>query len=388
LQWQIPVTYSLGEGPPATLLVADKTAEIPNVPLNKGLKLNADGAGYYRVQYDAGLWKQLLDQFPKLDPADRVNLLSDAWALAQADRVPLSVYFGAIEKLPVTAELAEREQVINAFDYIDRLLLGAPTRDLFRKYAIAILQPLFTPLGWDPKVGEEPRSATLRADLIETLGKFADAEIVAGCEQRFQKFLTNPKSLSPDLRSPVFNVVARAANEQTWTKLHELGMQTTSVEEKQNYYDALSHVTDPTLISRTLQIALTDELPTSRASYLVQAVARNSDHPELAWQFAKENMNEILAKVDALAANRYPQSLFTFFSERARIAEIQTYAENNLPAGSAADKAVAQAVDEIGFRSEFKKRLISQLAAWIGQRQSISRFAAPKKSATAKKRRP
>ena len=31
-----------------------------------------------------------------------------------------------VEKLPPTAELAEREQVINAFDYINRLLLGTP----------------------------------------------------------------------------------------------------------------------------------------------------------------------------------------------------------------------------------------------------------------------
>jgi aminopeptidase N len=387
LQWQIPVTYSLGEHTPATQLMSGRTAEIPNVPLDKALKLNADGAGYYRVQYDAGLWKQLLDQMPKLNPADRVNLLSDAWALAQANREPLSTYFDAIEKLPLSAGLAEREQVINVFDYIDRLLLGTPTRDLFRKYANAIMRPLFTPLGWEPKKNEDPRSATLRAALIELLGHFADAEIVAGCEQHFQKYLTNPKSLPPDLRSPVFNVVARTANEQTWMKLHELGMQTTSVEEKQNYYMALSYATDPTLIQRTLQIALTDELPTSRASYLVAAVARNSDHPELAWQFAKENMNEILAKVDALAANRYPPSLFTFFSESARISEIQNYAKNNLPAGSTTDQAVAQAVDEIGFRSEFKERVTRQLTTRIGQSQSRPRSAAPKKSATAKKRR-
>jgi aminopeptidase N len=142
-------------------------------------------------------------------------------------------------------------------------------------------------------------------------------------------------------------------------------MKTTSTEEKQNYYDALARATDPKLIKRTLQIALTEELPTSRALYLVLKVARHSEHPELAWQFAKTHMKELLAKSDALGANRYAPSLFTFFSDAARIEEIKTYGKKNLPPGSASEKAVAQAVDEIGFRAEFKARLIPQLSAWI-----------------------
>jgi aminopeptidase N len=234
---------------------------------------------------------------------------------------------------------------------------------LFRKYALANLRPVFAQPGWEPKSGEPPRVATLRADLIEVLGLFGDQEIVTGCQQRFRKFLANPKSLPPDLRSPVLHVVGQNANEEIWTKLHELGLRTTSIEEKQNYYEALAYATDPKLIDRTLEIALTEELPSSRALYLVQKVARNSDHPELAWDFAKAHMKELMAKADALEATRYPPSLFTFFSDPIRIGELQAYAKNNLVAGSATDKAVAQAVNEIGFRSEFKQRLIPQLTA-------------------------
>ena len=178
------------------------------------------------------------------------------------------------------------------------------------------------------------------------------------------------------------------ADEETWTKLHELGLKTTSTEEKQNYYEALAHATDPKLIERTLQIALTEELPSSRALYLVQKVARNSDHPELAWEFAKAHMKELMAKADALEATRYPPSLFTFFSDPARIAEIQAYGKKNLPPGGATEKAVAQAVDEIGFRSEFKQRLIPQLTALVGKNQPPAvKPAIPKKSPKPKRKR-
>jgi aminopeptidase N len=381
LQWKIPLTYSLGQKSPVSLLMENKTAEITNAPADQVLKFNVEGAGYYRVQYDPGSWNMLLNQFPKLSASDRVNLLCDSWSFVQANRAPVSLYFEAIEKLPPTADLAEHEQVINAFDFVDRLILGTLVRASFQIYARSNLRPKFDQLGWDPRSNESPRSALLRADLIDALGHFGDQEIAAGCKERFRRYLTDPTSISPDLRSSILKVVGRYADEPTWNKLHELGVKTSSIEEKENYYDALAQTTDPKLISRTLQIALTQELPTSRAVYLVARVARCSEHPELAWQFAKAHMKELLAKTDALGANRYAPSLFVFFSDRARIDEIKAYAKNNLPSGSATDKAVAQAVDEIGFRAELKERLTPQLMAWVKKSDSGSPAPSPIKPA-------
>ena len=170
LQWKIPLTYSLGESPPASLLMTNKTAEIPNAPIDRAMKLNAEGAGYYRVQYDAGSWKLLLNEFPKLSAPNRVNLLCDSWSFVQADRAPLSLYFESIGKLPATPDLAEHEQILNAFDYIDRLILGTPARAPFQNYARSNLRPNFDKLGWEPKTKEPPREALLRADLIDALG--------------------------------------------------------------------------------------------------------------------------------------------------------------------------------------------------------------------------
>ena len=364
LQWKIPLTYFLvGDAKPQGQLMTEKIDKLQNIPVDRALKLNADGAGNYRVEYDEPSWKLLLDALPKFNVADRVNLLGDAWAFVQANRAPLSTYFDLIKRLPTGTELAEREQIINAFDYIDRLLIGDPAREKFKSYARSILRPSLDQLAWAPKRDEAPRAALLRASLIAALGDLNDQEIVAGCRERFQKYLVDPASIAPDLRPSIFRVVGRYADEATWNKLHELGLKTTNTEEKQNYYDALAAARDPKLVAKTLQISLTDELPTSRAVFLVGKVARDSGHPDLAWDFAKTNMKALLAKTDALGVNRYAPSLFTFFSEESHADELKSYAKANLPAASA--KEVAKAVDEIQFRSEFKKRLANQLSAWI-----------------------
>ncbi len=363
LEWKIPLTYLIVGGVPGTLLMTGKTDKLQNIPADRALKLNVNGAGNYRVEYDESSWNLLLQALPNLGVEDRVNLLSDAWALVQANRAPVSLYFGLVAKLPASTELAEREQLINVLDFVNQLLIGSPEREKFQSYARSLLRPTFETLGWEPKAGEPPSAGNLRASLVTALGDFDDQEIIAGGRERFAKYLTGPHSLAPDLRPAVFAIVGRYADDKTWNQLHELGLKTTSVEETQNYYNALAGAIDSKLVKRTLPIALTDELPTSRAIFLVSKVAHDSDHPDMAWAFAKANMKALLAKTDALGANRYAPSLFTFFSEDSRATELKTYAHTNLPAESAPE--VAKAVDEIQFRSEFKARLAGQLSAWI-----------------------
>ena len=363
LEWKIPLTYSVVGEEPGTLLMTSKLESLQNIPADRALKLNVNGAGNYRVEYDEPSWKLLLEALPKLGVEDRVNLLSDAWALVQAGRVPVSRYFGLVEKLPASTELAEREQIINVLDFINRVLVGSPEREKFQRYSRSLLRPTFETLGWEPKKGELPTAGNLRSSLIGTLGDLNDPQITAGCRERFQKYLANPASLAPDLRPSVLAVVGRYADEKTWSKLHELGLKTTSIEEKQNYYNALAEAIDPKLVKKTLPIALTDELPTSRAVFLVPAVARDSGHPDIAWEFAKANMKTLLAKIDAAGANRYAPGLFTFFSDDLRANELKSYAKNNLSAASA--REVAKVVDEVQFRAEFKRRIGPQVNSWI-----------------------
>ena len=111
--------------------MTSKTDVLENIPANRALKLNVKGAGNYRVEYDEPSWILLLQALPKLGVEDRVNLLSDAWALVQADHAPVSLYFELVEKLPPSTEIAEREQIINVLDFINGLLVGDPSAKNF-----------------------------------------------------------------------------------------------------------------------------------------------------------------------------------------------------------------------------------------------------------------
>src|SRR5437868_6643600 len=103
-------------------------------------------------------------------------------------------------------------------------------------------------------------ASLLRASLVQELGLLGDEEVIQMCRQNFENLLKDRTSVPADLRPPAFAIAMRNGDAATWQKLHELGLKTTSTEEKQNYYDALAFTTDPKLIQKSLAIALTDEI--------------------------------------------------------------------------------------------------------------------------------
>src|SRR5262249_54254494 len=65
LNWQIPLTFTFIGQAPATLLMTNKTDILENIPADRALKLNANGAGNYRVEYDAPSWSLLIQALSK-----------------------------------------------------------------------------------------------------------------------------------------------------------------------------------------------------------------------------------------------------------------------------------------------------------------------------------
>ena len=46
--------------------MTSKTMELADIPADRAVKFNVEGAGNYRVQYDDASWKLLVAELPKL----------------------------------------------------------------------------------------------------------------------------------------------------------------------------------------------------------------------------------------------------------------------------------------------------------------------------------
>jgi aminopeptidase N len=218
-------------------------------------------------------------------------------------------------------------------------------------------------LGWDARPNESYTDVLLRAALINRLGDFGDHEIIAEANRRFRRFLEDAGSLPGDLRPAVMNIVGRNADRATYEQLHELARKSGGLEEKQLFYGAMQRALEPNLADRTLQLALTDELAPIYAARLVAGVADRGEQPERAWNFARQHMPQLLAKVPFARRNGYVPSIFAAFSEASRADELENYVKANLPADAL--KKAEEIADDIRFRYTFKQRTIRQIDDWV-----------------------
>jgi len=324
-RWPVPILFG-APGHKAKTILLDGTAEISAGRCGDAIKLNLGDDGYYRVRYDAALQEALARKFSIMAPADRINLLSDAWALIEALREAPSAYFTLADQLTGDDHRGVVEQLANTLARVNKVERGRPERAAFQAYARALLRPMFEHLGWQVDAGEPAERALLRARLIRTLGDLGDEAVIAEARRRFEAFQQDPAALPAGLREPVMHLVGRAADRAIYDRLRELGRKSKSNAERTLYYSALASALDPALARETLAIVLTDEVPNDTARRLISWVASLGEQPELAVEFVKRHFETLVGRHDASFRDTVMSSLMANFSEPARAEELKAFA--------------------------------------------------------------
>jgi aminopeptidase N len=218
-------------------------------------------------------------------------------------------------------------------------------------------------LGWTPKPNEAPTDAVLRGCVIVSLGNLGDPAVIAEARARYAKFLAKPRSLPADLRLPVLTLVGRYSDRPTYVELHQLARSATGTEERQLYYRAMAGALDPELAMLTLSIALTDETVPQETTSLVPQVAQSGEQPELAWEFARRHLKELLGELESFRRNTYLPAIMGPFSDAARADELETYVKENL--GEDALAKAREAAEGIRFKAGWKERELPGIDRWI-----------------------
>jgi aminopeptidase N len=368
LEWKIPLAWREAQtaavsSAPGGFLLEQKSARLPDVSAGQIVKLNAGDVGYFRVAYESVYFGKLVSSAPQWPEADKVNLMSDTWALVAAERRAIGDYFKLVEALREGDGLAQWEQIIAALSFIDSLCIGSKDRPAFQAYGRSLLRPAFDRVGWDATPGEEAARGLLRAALISALSDFADQDVIAAAQERFRNYLVDPKTLPPNLRPAVLDVVGHHADQNTWDKLHELGLKTQSIEEKGVIYLAMATALDPDLARQSLALSLTDELPTTRATRLVFNVSAFGEQPALAWEFAQAQRKQLDPKLGTSGRLRFAPDILRAFSDAKRATELESYAQKFLPPDAKSE--IAKTAEEIRFKADLKRRLLPDIAKWI-----------------------
>jgi aminopeptidase N len=362
-RWRVPVARGGIEGAAEDKVLLDGAAEIAAGRCGDPVKLNPGDAGYYRVQYDTAMLAALTRSIDRLTPADRANLLGDAWALVEAGRTAPATFFDLVDRVIGDDNRAVVDQIIRPLTRVDHLLWGRPERDAFHAYGRAVLRPLFDRIGWDAAPSEPADRALLRAHLIGVLESFGDQAIVAAAERRFAKFVSDPTSLPTALRDTVTSLAGRHADRATYDTLLALGRGTTNTDERVRYYMAAASARDPALANDTLALALTDELPTTLIGRLISEVASGGEHRDLAWNFVKANFAALAAKQGPSFEDYFAAGLLTNFTDAAHAEELANFAPAQASAGGRT--VAARSYERIMTDADFSAQQLPAVNEWV-----------------------
>jgi aminopeptidase N len=258
---------------------------------------NGSDAGYYRVQYDAGNMARLRTAYPTLPPTERIGLVADTMALAGTGRIEFAEYFQLLDAIRDEKEGAVWQQVIDSLVYLDDAFYGSPAQASVRAYGRFLLGPVLGRLGWRPRPTEDAGTQRLRGALIDTLGRFDDAEITGRCQAMFAVFAATPSvPIEPSIRPAVIRTAARSADAATFETLRRMLREASNEEDNYLYGDALIVVRDPKLVTRILELSLTDEWPPGNASWYARSVGAASGQPKIARDFILQNFDAVVAK--------------------------------------------------------------------------------------------
>jgi ERAP1-like C-terminal domain len=281
----------------------------------------------------------------------------------QAGRAELPSYLELTEKISIEDRRAVWDQVIDVSIWLDRLARDRTERPALEKYARAQLRPLFDRVGWDtsdPNNGEE---ALLRSKLIQALGEFGDADILAEARRRFAGFVQDPQSLPGALRDAVTHVVGVGADRANYDMLLALARKSTVTTDRVRYYYGAACARDEALARATLALTLTNEIPVTIVGGVINTIAAAGQQPDLAWDFVQRNLDALAARQGPSFRDEFIPNFMTNFSDDAHAAELAHFGPALATSGGRV--MVARALETIAISTDLKSRALPAFDGWI-----------------------
>jgi len=361
--WQVPIAFGPPQAKSPDVVLLQGATEIAAGSCGEAIKVNLGDIGYYRVEYGPASRAALAKSLALLSPEDRVNFLADAWAMVAAGRAEPSSWLALIEALKPDDSRSVWDQVITTMGALNRLSRDRAERPALQSYARARLRRVFDRLGWDGSGSGDDDTTLLRGSLIRTLGEFGDEEILAEAKRRFAGFLQDPKSLPNALRDPVTHLVGITADSATYDTLLGLARKSTVTSERLRYFFAAASARNADLAHATLALTLTDEVPGTIVTGMINSVASSGEQPDLAWDFVQKNFDALLARQGPAFRDQFVANLMTNFNDEAHAAELTAFAPAQATSGGRV--MTARALETIAIAADLKARALPAVDAWI-----------------------
>ena len=290
---------------------------------------------------------------------------SDIWASIRVGREPVGDYLALAQGLQADRNRAVLENVLGRLHYIGHYLVNDNDRDNYRAWLRQYLTPIAKDVGWQPRPGETGEQKILRARLLGALGYDArDPEALAEARQIADKAIEDSASVEPDLAGAALALAALNGDQAFYDKLLAAMKNTKSPEDYYRYLYTLARFTDPKLLQRTLDFAISPDVRSQDALQLITGVLENPAGEKLAWSFIQQHWDAVQKSGGPFASAEVVGATRTFCDVQMRDQVVSFFAAHKVEGG---ERTYRQSIEGINNCVDLKSQQEPQLAAWLGQ---------------------
>ena len=365
--WQIPLCMKgSSTSAPKCELLTKKEATFALAGCSNWVFANAGAAGYYRAGYQPETIRSIAaDAETKLTPAERISLHNDIWASVRVGREPVGDYLAYAQGLQGDRNRAVIEDVLVKLNYIGQYLVNDSDREAYRAWLRQYLTPMIREVGWEPKAGESDEQRTLRARLFAALGYDArDPQALEEARKLADKALSDPASVDHELAGSALAIAAAHGDSEFYDKLMAALKNPKSPEEYYAYFYTLPQFTDPKLLQRTLDFAISPDVRSQDALGLVGNVLGNPDGQKVGWDFVKEHWPELEKAGGPFASAQVVGATSSFCDAGLRDQVTEFFNAHKV---AAAERTYKQSIERINNCVDLKSQQQPNLASWLGQ---------------------
>jgi aminopeptidase N/puromycin-sensitive aminopeptidase len=238
-------------------------------------------------------------------------------------------------------------------------------RDAYRAWLRQYLAPVIKKVGWEPKPGESDEEKALRSRLFGALGYDArDPEALAQARKIADKALSDPSSVDHELAASAFPLAAINGDSHFYDQLIAAMKNPKSPEEYYIYFSTLPQFSEPKLLQRTLDYALSPDVRSQDALGLITGVLENPAGQKLAWGFIRQHWTEVEKEGGPFASAMVVGATSIFCDAQLRDQVTEFF---NAHKAEAFERTYRQSLERINNCVDFRAQQQPRLASWLGE---------------------
>ena len=362
-RWPVPLVlrYGTSTGVREERVLFDGATTTVTLEGARWLYPNAGGRGFYRWQLDDAADRMLDEGVKQLAPEERLSLVDDAWALTRTGRMSLATFLRRLDTLAGEEDRTVIASISDALSWLSGYAVRDRTQDAFARFVDGFYRPLFGPLGWRPRDGEDVDTREKRPRILGMLGFHARAaDIRREARDRALRHLDETEKLSPDGAGAILGVAATDGDARLWDRYvaRMQQAQQSDAQEEARFRQALVCFEDATLARRTAEAIFSNLIRTQDRGLMVIPLLQGRFSRREAWAVVRDRWDSEIATAEPLFKQRFVNAVSQLATTEFRDEAIRFLESKRTPD---IEESVRQSVERLRVNTEASERLAKEL---------------------------